>query len=50
MKRDVFEFFNLLMQGPLTQFLLRSQLPSLLETADHNADNCGHSKQSIGIF
>ena len=34
MKRDVFEFFNLLMQGPLTQFFLRSQLPSLLETAE----------------
>ena len=34
LKRDILEFYILLIQGPLTQFFLRSQLPSLIESAE----------------
>ena len=32
-KRDILEFYIILIQGPLTQFLLRSQLQSLIQSA-----------------
>ena len=34
LKRDILEFYTVLVQGPLRQFLLKSQLPSLLYIAE----------------